>query len=84
MSTTTRISRRRLSYGSDQQADEQSSPAVVCVLCKLNHKYMSQVHTMSWQNTQARDLAAKFGITPADRVCRPCLHRVTANPNHSP
>ncbi len=84
MSMTTRSSRRRLSYGSDQ-AEEHSSPAVVCALCKHSHKHMSQVHT--WQNTQARDAVTDYGITLDDIVCRPCrddIRRVTANPSHSP
>ena len=84
MSMTTRSSRQWLSYGSDQ-ADEQTTPAVVCALYKLNHNHMIQVQT--WQNTLARDVVAKFGITPDDIVCRPCrddIHRVTANPDHSP
>ena len=70
--------------GSDQ-AEEHSSTAVVCALCKHSHKHMSQVHT--WQNTQARDVVADYGITLDDIVCRPCrddIHRVTANPSHSP
>ena len=84
MSMTTRSSRRRLSSGSDQ-ANEQSSPAAVCALCKLYHKHMSQVHT--WQNTQARDVVGNYGITPDDIVCRPCqddIRRVTVDPNYSP
>ena len=78
-----RSSRLQLSYG--LESDEQCSQAVVFALCKLNHKYMSQVHT--WQSTQAREVGARFGITQADMVCRPCrgdIHRVTANPNHNP
>ena len=74
-----RSSRLRLSYG--LESDEQSYQAVVCALCK----YMSQVHT--WQSTQAREVGARFGITQADMVCRPCrddIRRVTANPNHNP
>ena len=53
MSMTTRCSRRRLSYG--LEGDEQSSQAVVCALCKLNHKHMSKVHT--WQSAQACEVA---------------------------
>ena len=84
MSVSTRSSRRRLSYGSDQ-ADEHSSPAAVCALCQLNHTHVSQVCT--WQNTQARDVVAEYGITQDDVVCRPCrddVRRVMTNPSHSP
>ena len=81
MSMTTRSS-RRLSF--DLEGGELSSQAVVprvCALCKKKHKHMSQVHT--WQSAKACGVAAKFGITPADTVCRPCrddVRRVIANP----
>ena len=45
---------------------------------------MSQVHTL--QNTQAREVAAKFGIAPdatVATICCPCrddIHRVTTDP----
>ena len=83
MSMTTRSS-RRLSYGLEP-ANKNSSPVVVCALCKVNHEHMSQVHT--WQKTQAHDVVANYGITPDDTVCRPCrddIRRVTANPSYSP
>ena len=44
-----------------------------------------QVHT--WQNIQARDVVADYGITLNDIVCRPCrddIRRIIANPSHSP
>ena len=84
MSVSTRSSRRRLSYGSDQ-ADKHSSPAAVCAPCQLNHKHVSQVRT--WQNTQARDVVAEYGITQDVVVYRPCrddIRRVMTNPSHSP
>ena len=77
-------SRRRISYNSDQ-AYSRSFSAEVRALCNLTHNHMSQVHT--WKNTEAREVAAKFGIAPDATICRPYrddVRRVTTIPTHSP
>ena len=54
------------------------------MLCNLIHNHMSQVHRQP--NTQAREVAAKFGIAADATIRRPCrddIHWVTTDP-HSP
>ena len=69
-------SRRQLSFATEK-VDIQ-----LCALCNQHYSHINKVAT--WQNTQAQEADAKYGIAEDDMVCRRCrddLRKVASHGN---